>query len=131
LHLVYEFAAANNSFKADGFAAALTPTIASMKNIQAIDGADNCSYDIYAATEAEFSLILPAGTDIAFSDEVWEREEESKLKVVFEALWQRPVKKEEVQGIHGTLFYQMPQKKNIYPTRRWDGESLEVKLSGE
>ncbi len=35
-----------------------------------IDGADNAVYDIFAATDEEFSLIFPAGTDVAFIDEV-------------------------------------------------------------
>ena len=44
-----------------------------MKNIQIIDGADNCVYDIFACTEEEFALIFPAGTDIAFIDEIYAR----------------------------------------------------------
>ena len=42
-----------------------------MKNIQIIDGAINCVYDIFEATDDEFKLIFPAGQDIAFIDEVW------------------------------------------------------------
>ncbi len=41
-----------------------------MKNIQVIDGAVNCVYDIFAATEEEFDLIFPSGQDVAFIDEV-------------------------------------------------------------
>jgi hypothetical protein len=40
-----------------------------MKNIQVIDGAENCVYDIFAATDEEFSLIFPRGQDVAFIDE--------------------------------------------------------------
>ena len=35
-----------------------------MKNIQVIDGARNCVYDIFAATEEEFALIFPADQDV-------------------------------------------------------------------
>jgi hypothetical protein len=45
----------------------------SMKNIQVIDGAVNCVYDIFAATDEEFGLIFPDGQDIAFIDEVYGR----------------------------------------------------------
>ena len=37
-----------------------------MKNIQIIDGAENCVYDLFAATDEEFARIFPIGTDIAF-----------------------------------------------------------------
>ena len=39
-----------------------------VKNIQVIDGAVNCVYDIYSATDEEFSLIFPSGTDILTPD---------------------------------------------------------------
>lgn len=54
-----------------------------MKNIQIIDGADNCVYDIYAASEEQFNLIFPNGTNIAFIDEVYAREDENEHKKQF------------------------------------------------
>lgn len=45
-----------------------------MKNIQIIDGAVNAAFDIFQATEHEFNLIFPSHQDIAFIDEVDERE---------------------------------------------------------
>jgi hypothetical protein len=42
----------------------------SVKNIQVIDGAENCVYDILAATEEEFAQIFPAGEHVAFIDDV-------------------------------------------------------------
>ena len=41
-----------------------------MKSIQVIDGTLNAVYDIFQATDEEFSLIFPHGEDIAFIDEV-------------------------------------------------------------
>lgn len=41
-----------------------------MKNIQVIDGATNSVYDIFSATEEQFAMIFPAGTDVAFINEV-------------------------------------------------------------
>jgi hypothetical protein len=94
-----------------------------VKNIQIIDAAENCVYDIFAATESEFRLIFPPGEDIAFIDEVYEREDEESLKVVFKNIWLRRVPKSEVQGIHGLLFYQLDAKKIYYPTRK-DEEAM-------
>ena len=45
-----------------------------MKNIQVIDGASNCSYDIYAVTEEEFHVLFPdAGQDIEFIEDAIDR----------------------------------------------------------
>jgi len=89
-----------------------------MKNIQVIDGAENCVYDIFAATNKEFALIFPSGQDIAFIDEVFARENRASLKNALSKLWTRRLKKSEVCGIHGLLFYQLEYKKVYYPTRR-------------
>lgn len=91
-----------------------------MKNIQVIDGAENCVYDIFAATDEEFALIFPAATDIAFIGEVCAREGEQALDAAFRNIWQRPVRKALVQGIHGIIFYELEEKKLYYPTRRDD-----------
>ncbi len=38
-----------------------------MKNIQVIDGAINCAYDVYVATGEDFLLLFPgSGQDIQF-----------------------------------------------------------------
>jgi hypothetical protein len=94
-----------------------------MKNIQVIDGADNCVFDIFAATEDEFSLIFPAGTDVAFIDEVYARGESRWLDDAFNRIWTRRQRKVDVQGIHGTLFYELASKMAYYPTRR-DEEAI-------
>jgi hypothetical protein len=89
-----------------------------MKNIQIIDGAENCVYDIFAATEEEFALIFPPGQDIAFIDEVMARGPEEALNSAFTNLWSRRVRKCEANGVHGVLFYELENKKQYYPTRR-------------
>lgn len=98
-----------------------------MKNIQIIDGADNCVYDIFAATDEEFDLVFPHGTNIAFIDEVTSRHSgirnKSKINEAFNRIWSRPVKKSEAMGIHGILFYELEGKKQYYPTRR-DEEAI-------
>ena len=92
-----------------------------MKNIQVIDGAQNCVYDIFAATEEEFSLIFPAGQDVAFIDEVYKPGcDEAELNRAFNAIWGRRLAKPEAIGIHGMLFYELDEKKPYYPTRRYE-----------
>lgn len=42
-----------------------------MKNIMIIDGAINCAYDIYQASDEEFSFIFPAeDQDIQFIEDI-------------------------------------------------------------
>ncbi|MCW5256157.1 hypothetical protein D5038_07280 [Verminephrobacter aporrectodeae subsp. tuberculatae] len=89
-----------------------------MKNILIIDGAKNCVYDIFSATEEEFALIFPEGTDIAFSDEIFATGDSPLLGIAFTNIWKRRIKKSEAQGIHGTIFYRLGEKKAYYPTRR-------------
>lgn len=91
-----------------------------MKNIQVIDGADNCTYDIYAATEREFSLIFPSGQDIEFIDDFVQRVGKRRARKVLDALWQRRQNKKEIRGVHGTLFYELGFKKKYYPTKKED-----------
>ena len=93
-----------------------------LKNIQVIDGADNCVYDVFSATEEEFDFIFPKGTDIAFIDEVVARHKGSdariKLEDAFNRIWLRRIRKSEAMGIHGVLFYELERKKRYYPSRR-------------
>jgi hypothetical protein len=91
-----------------------------MKNIQIIDGAQNCVYDIFSATDEEFALLFPKGTDIAFIDEIYAIGVSHLLDAAFQNIWQRRVKKSDVQGIHGIIFYELEVKKVYYPTRRDD-----------
>ncbi len=90
-----------------------------MKNIQVIDGAVNCVYDIFSATDEEFALIFPEGENVAFIDEVARSGcDREKLERAFAALWTRRIPKAEAMGIHGVLFYELDEKKPYYPTRR-------------
>lgn len=94
-----------------------------MKNIQVIDGAMNCVYDIFSATDAEFALIFPDGEDVAFIDEVLERGDSAALDAAFSEIWKRRIPKRDAAGIHGLLFYELESKKAFYPTRR-DEEAM-------
>jgi hypothetical protein len=94
-----------------------------MKNIQVIDNAVNCVYDLFAATDEEFALIFPDGQDIAFIDEVCEREGEKRVADAFNKIWKRRLRKCDAVGIHGLLFYGLEEKKVYYRTRR-DEEAI-------
>jgi hypothetical protein len=89
-----------------------------VKNIQVINGADNCTYDIYAATDEEFEEIFPNGTDVEFSEDFFERVGEKRGIEITHPLWKRAVNKKEAEGIHGTLFYKLHHKKRYYPTKK-------------
>ena len=89
-----------------------------VKNIQVFDGADNAVYDIFAATDEEFALIFPGDTDVAFIDEVYQKQPSQTLNAAFIAIWKRRVPKRDAMGIHGILFYECEHKKVYYPTRR-------------
>jgi hypothetical protein len=89
-----------------------------VKNIQIFDGADNAVYDIFAATDEEFALIFPSGTNVAFIDEVYQKQSSQMLDAAFAEIWKRRVPKCQAMGIHGILFYECEHKKVYYPTRR-------------
>lgn len=90
-----------------------------MKNIQVIDSAENCAYDIYAASEEDFAAIVPEpGQDIEFIGDVFERLGKAEAAALLQRLWPHPVEKPKARGIHGTLFYELDEKKEFYPTKR-------------
>lgn len=94
----------------------LSDRLETMKNIQVIDGGVNCVYDIFAATEDEFALIFRTGQDVAFAEDVWAGGDPTALEAAFANIWRRRVVKATAPGIHGTLFYGLPEKKIYYPT---------------
>lgn len=82
-----------------------------MKNIQIIDGAVNCVYDIFSATDEEFDLIFPSGQDVAFIDEIYQSGDPDELDEAFKRIWRRRIRKVDAQGIHGIIFYELEEKK--------------------
>jgi hypothetical protein len=94
-----------------------------VKNIQIIDGAVNCVYDIFSATEEEFNLIFPSGHDVAFIDEIYQLGDPDELDEAFKRIWRRRIRKADAQGLHGIIFYELDEKKNFYPTRK-DEEAI-------
>jgi hypothetical protein len=91
-----------------------------VKNIQVIDDARNCTYDIFAVTDAEFDVLFPnPGQDIEFIEDVVERLGDECVGKLMMPVWKRLVNKPDVVGIHATLFYGLiDEKKRFYPTKK-------------
>ena len=90
-----------------------------MKNIQIIDAADNCTFSIFQATPEEFALLFPdPGQDIQFADDFELLPEREAVEAALNALWERPIRKQDAMGIHGTLFYELERYREIYPGKR-------------
>jgi hypothetical protein len=93
-----------------------------MKNIQVIDGALNCTFSIFEAIEEEFARLFPEeGQEIQFSDELANWSEQDEVSAALKRIWERPIRKRDVQGIHGTLFYNLDHYKRLYREKREDG----------
>jgi hypothetical protein len=90
-----------------------------MKNIQFIDGAVNAAYSIFAVTDDEFDLIFPgSGQNIEFIEDMIRRLGEDRVDDVLGPVWGREVAKPDVRGIHGTLFYDLLEKRKFYENKR-------------
>lgn len=97
-----------------------------MKNIQVIDGAENCTYDIFAVTDEEFKILFPdPGQDIEFIEDVIKRVGDEDLGRMMKAVWDRPVGKSDVVGIHGTLFYELIGRKKIFHPAKKGAEIIQ------
>jgi hypothetical protein len=90
-----------------------------VKNILIVDGADNCAYDVYTCSDEDFSLIFAgANQDIEFIEDFFARIGNQSASEITARLWYNPVRKKDVQGIHGTLFFGLLAKKKYYPNKR-------------
>ncbi len=86
-----------------------------MKNIQVIDGADNCVYDIYQVSDEDLNIIFPIpDQNIEFIEDFEKRVGTKLVKDLNERIWMNRIPKSLVNGIHGTLFFQMEHKKKYY-----------------
>lgn len=89
-----------------------------MKNIQVIDGASNCTFSIFQATDEEFALLFPEpGQDMQFAEDFARLPE---IDGALSRIWERPIRKRDAQGIHGTLFYELGRYKKFYREKRED-----------
>jgi hypothetical protein len=90
-----------------------------VKNIQVIDSADNCGYWVYRISDSLFERLFPGSLqDIEFVEAIVEREGESGAGELLRCLWDSRIDKKEVDGIHGTLFFDLSYKAIFYPNMR-------------
>jgi hypothetical protein len=90
-----------------------------VKNIQVIDGADNATFNIFQATDKEFASIFPGlGQDIEVVEEYVSRVGKVEATKTLSRLWERPIYKHDVQGIHGTLYYDWKENAASLPESR-------------
>ncbi len=101
-----------------------------MKNIQVIDGADNCTFPIFQTTEDEFRATFPVpGQDIEFAEDLFDRLGEPRGIEVMSPIWKRPIRKSEANGIHGTLFYGFADRKKYFPKTKREKDWSPVSLN--
>ncbi len=92
-----------------------------MKNIQVIYGAPNCTFSIFQATEEEFALLFPeARQDIQYAEDLALLPYQEGVGAALTRIWERPIRKQDALGIHGTLFYQLGRYKAWYREKRED-----------
>lgn len=100
-----------------------------MKFIQFIDGAENASYSIFAVTNADYKAVFPErGQNIEFVEDVVERLDPADAAALLARVSTHMVSKSQVPGIHGTLFFGLPEKRRWYPSKResdlWEDRSV-------
>ena len=87
-----------------------------MKNIQIINGAPNASFSVFQATADQFAELFPGvDQDMDVIEDVIDRLGEVRANELLTPLWSRPILKRDVNGIHGTLFYDREQRGWILP----------------
>jgi hypothetical protein len=90
-----------------------------MKNIQIIDRAENGSFSIYTTPDHIFQQLFPqSGQDVEFLEDVIDRIGKKKTGELIKYTWNSRQEKSEVQGIHGTLFMDMNNRKVFYPNKK-------------
>jgi len=90
-----------------------------VKNIQIINGAGNATYNIFQATNDEFAEIFPgSGQDIEVVEDYVRRVGEDEARKTLSKVWERPIYKHDVKGIHGTLYYDYKEKSKYLPESR-------------
>ncbi|MEC5080754.1 hypothetical protein [Xanthomonas oryzae] len=75
----------------------------------------------------DFHEIFPdAGQDVEFISDFVSRVGESRATNILNRIWEGLVDKKLVQGIHGTLFFELDKKKVYYPTKKESEMSLGI-----
>lgn len=90
-----------------------------MKNIQIIDGASNCTFSLFQATNEEFELLFPEpNQDIQYAEDLAGLPQQDEIAAALKRIWERPIRRKDAQGMHGTLFYELERYKKVYREKR-------------
>jgi hypothetical protein len=90
-----------------------------MKNIQLVEPAENCAFLVHSVSEKDFKLVFPAkGQDIEFVEDLLARLGKRRAGQVLSRLFRRYVDKQQIHGIHGTLFLMCEGRKQYFPNKR-------------
>jgi hypothetical protein len=82
------------------------------------------------ATADEFRLIFPRqGQDLEVSETVFKRLGRQRAVELFTPIWTRPILKENVQGIHGPLFYNYFDKRHHLPASKREVDRTESQIN--
>jgi hypothetical protein len=101
-----------------------------VKNIQIVDGAVNATYSIFQATDEEFEQIFPQpGQDLEIAEDYIDRVGEDEAGRTLSNLWIRPIHKRDVQGIHGTLYYNYREYASYLPKSKREIDRHEGQLN--
>lgn len=100
-----------------------------MKNIQIIDAAINSTFSIFQATDEEFDAIFPNYADMEFIEDFIARSGEEKAGAILGPLWERPILKRDIDGLHGTLFYGWSDRRRYYPSTKREADTDEAYIN--
>jgi hypothetical protein len=90
-----------------------------MKHIQVIDSADNCSFSVYVVDEEHFYIIFPEpGQDVEFVEDLVKRVGQRRAGELVKMATSKRIEKTGLNGLHGTLFFGLPERRKWYPNKR-------------
>lgn len=94
------------------------------RNIQTVDGARNCTYPIWQVSDVDFALFFPEpGQEIQSAGDIASLPQQRAVRAAGARLWQRPIRKRDAMGIHGTIFFdaELERYRALYSVLREDG----------
>ncbi len=101
-----------------------------MKNIQIIDDADNATFSIFQTTDEDFKTIFPKdGQDLEIVEDYVDRVGEVEAAKTLSKLWEKPLYKPDIRGIHGTLFYDYKEKSKHLPESKREVDRISGQIN--
>ena len=92
-----------------------------MKNILVVDGAENCAFSVCRIDHADFAIVFPnPGQDVEFIEDLVGRIGDARTAGVVQRSTTRRIHKRDAIGVHGTLFFGLPDRRKYFPNKRED-----------